>query len=295
MTGRPTSNDKPAGSPVAPQARYWNSPATAHWVTLQQRLDALFESLSYTAIDQAQPLPGEHAIDVGCGCGATVLDLARRVGASGSVTGVDVSEQMLARAAERVAAERLSQVELKLADAETHVFVPESADLVFSRLGAMFFSDPVTAFTNLRGALKPSGRMVLACPRAATENRYITAAVQAVKPLLPTGSIPAAKPDEPGMFSLADPDRVRRILGAAGFRDVTLLPRDESMNLAGPGGAADAAAFSLQFGPMTRVQQDSGPELQRAILDAVTEAYRQLEGPQGIVLAGAFWIIVAHP
>jgi hypothetical protein len=43
------------------------------------------------------------------------------------------------------------------------------------------------------------------------------------------------------------------------------------------------------------VQQDSGPELQRAILDAVTEAYRQLEGPQGIVLAGAFWIIVAHP
>jgi len=192
-------------------------------------------------------------------------------------------------------AEGLSQVELKLADAETCAFAPESVDLVFSRLGIMFFSNPVAAFTNLRVALKSSGRMVLACPRTAAENRYISAAVQAAQPLLPPGAIPVSKPDEPGMFSFADPDRVRRILKAAGFHDVALLPRDEFMRVGGPGGAADAADFSLQFGPMTRVRHDSGPELQKAILGAVTEAYRQIEGPQGIELAGAFWIIVARP
>lgn len=285
----------PAVGPEAPQARYWNSPATAHWVTLQERLDALFAPLSRAAIDHARPLPGEHVLDVGCGCGATVLELARRVGLAGSVTGVDVSAHMLARAKERISAEGLSQVTLTLADAATQPFMPGSIDLVFSRLGIMFFSDPVAAFANLRRALKLSGRVVLACPRTPAENQYITAAVQAARPLLPPGALPTSAPDEPGMFSFADPGRVRRILEGAGFREVSLQPYDELMHLGGPGGAADAAAFSIQFGPLTRVRADAGPQLQQSILEAVTMAYRRLEGPQGIMLEGAFWIVTARP
>jgi SAM-dependent methyltransferase len=285
----------PADVPGAAQASYWNSPATAPWVALQERLDALLAPLSRAALERAAPLPGEHALDVGCGCGATVLELARRVGPSGRVQGVDISAQMLERAKERAAAQGLTEIALTLADAAIHAFTPAGFDLVFSRLGVMFFGDPVAAFANLHRALKSSGRLVFLCCRSPAENRYITAAVQAARPLLPPGAMPIPGPEEPGMFSLADPDRVRRVLESAGFRDVALVPHDERMRLAGPGGAAEAAAFSLQFGPLTRVMDEGGPELSEAILAAVTEAYRGLEGPDGIVLDGAFWIVIARP
>jgi SAM-dependent methyltransferase len=279
----------------ARQVRYWNSPATAPWVTWQERLDEMFAPLTNAAMDLAKPAPGEQVLDVGCGCGATVLELARRVGIAGRVRGIDISAPMLARAENRVTAAEITGVTLTLADAATYAFEPASLDLVFSRVGVMFFGDPIGAFGNLRRALKPSGRMVFLCCRSAAENRYITTAVQAAQPLLPPGATPIPGPEEPGMFSLADPARVRRILGAAGFRDVDLQPLDQRMRLAGPGGAADGAAFSLQFGPLTRVLGEAGPALQQSILDAVTETYRRLEQPEGIMLDGAFWIVTAHP
>ncbi len=82
----------------AQQARYWNSDVTAPWVTLQDRLDALFGRFSDAALAAAKPQPGERVIDVGCGCGATTLDLARAVGGAGHVQGVDISGPMLAHA-----------------------------------------------------------------------------------------------------------------------------------------------------------------------------------------------------
>lgn len=223
--------------------------------------------------------------------------LAQRVGAAGHVEGVDISAPMLARAAERVAAAGLAHVTLTVADAATRGFTPGTLDLVCSRLGVMFFGDPVAAFANLRRALKPEGRMVFLCCRAAVENAYITTAVQAARPLLPPGTAPVPGPGEPGMFSLADPARIRHILAAAGFRDVDLQPYDEAMMLAGPGpdAAVDAAAFSIQFGPLTRVMDDATPARAQAVREAVAQCYRDLEGPEGIALAGAFWIVTARP
>ena len=207
----------------AQQSRYWNSPVTAPWVTLQDSLDLLFGPLSNAALGHVMPQPGEYVVDVGCGCGATSLELARKVGLGGRVHGVDISAPMLAHAKERAATERLAQVTFTLADAATYRFPSVRHDLIFSRLGAMFFGDPVAAFANLRAALKPTGRMILACPRSAAENRYISVAVQAARPLLPAGAITSPGPGQPGMFSLADSESVRSILGSAGFRDVALV------------------------------------------------------------------------
>lgn len=293
----PKDRSPPDGGPDARQLHYWNSPATAPWVTLQDRLDALFAPLSDATLRRAAPAAGEHALDVGCGCGATVLELARRVGASGRVQGVDISAPMLARAAERIAAAGLSQATVTLADAATHAFAPQTFDLVLSRLGVMFFGDPLAAFAHLRRALKPTGRMVFLCCRTPAENTYITTAVRVALPLLPAGAMPVPGPEEPGMFSLADPVRVRRILEGAGFRDIVLHAHDQRMRLTGPGpnAAAEAAAFSLQFGPLTRVLGEAAPARQQAVLAAVTEAYRHIEGPDGIMIDGAFWIVSANP
>ena len=103
--------------PNAAQVAYWNSPATAGWLAEQERIDALFAPLTEAALDRAAPATGERAVDVGCGCGATVLALAGRVGPGGGVLGLDVSERMVARARERVAEEGLRQARVELADA----------------------------------------------------------------------------------------------------------------------------------------------------------------------------------
>jgi len=279
----------------ARMARYWNSPATAPWVTLQDRLDGLLAPAGAAALRQANPEAGEHVLDVGCGCGATTLEIAGAVSNRGRVFGVDVSEQMLARARERIVEKQLAQAGLALADAGTYSFEPQAYDLIYSRLGIMFFADPIAAFANLRSALKPSGRMTFLCCRTPAENTYISTAVQAARPLLPPDAVPVPGPEEPGMFSLADPSRIQHILAHAGFREIELLRHDERMRLAGPGGVVEAAEFSLQFGPLTRVLSEMAPALREAVLSKVSDVYRQIEGPEGLVLQGAFWIASARP
>ena len=289
-----TSSTESADSRRAQFTRYWNSPAAVAWVTLQDRLDAMFKEVSSAALDVANPTRGEQALDVGCGCGGTTLDLARRVATSGHVTGVDISAPMLERARERAAKADLGNVTLTLADAGAHPFPPASFDVVFSRVGVMFFAEPVAAFANLRQALRPSGRMVFLSCRSAAENHYITTAVDAAMPLLtnvPPGLLGVNNP----MFSLAGAAHTRALLESAGFREVTLQPLDGKMLLGGPGAAADAAAFSLQFGPLTRVLTEATPAVRGSILQAVTDSYRRLEGPAGIALDGAFWIVSARP
>ena len=64
--------------------------------------------------------------------------------------GVDISEQQLGLARQRVAAAGATQVQLVLDDAATHDFARESFDLGFTRFGVMFFADPVAAFRNIR-------------------------------------------------------------------------------------------------------------------------------------------------
>ena len=90
------------GSPNTAQIAYWNSEAGPRWVAMQERMDAMLAHLMHAALDRALPTVGEAVLDIGCGCGATVLELAGRVGADGSVLGVDISAPMLGRARERV-------------------------------------------------------------------------------------------------------------------------------------------------------------------------------------------------
>ena len=262
------------------------------WVTLQARLDEMFRGLTRVALDHAAPQPGERVIDVGCGCGATLLGLARQVGKDGKVLGVDVSQPMLSRAQERIAEAGYSQAEVALADAATYTFEPNSCDLVFSRFGVMFFRDPVEAFTNLRRALTPKGRLVFAAFRPLQENPWVLVPLTAAKPLLPPITPPG--PEDPGQFAFADPERVRRILGAAGFRDVTFTPHDPDMVLAGPGGATDAAAFSAQLGPVSRALAEAAESLKQTVRNALADEFRRHDGPNGISLPAAIWIVSAR-
>ena len=277
------------GNPNLPQIDYWNSPATRAWVTLQARMDALFAPLTEVALSHAAAMPGESVLDIGCGCGATVLALAGRVGAAGRVLGVDISAPMLARAEARVAEAGMTQVELRLADVSAVDLGAAAFDLAFSRFGVMFFIDPVAAFTRLHGAMKPGGRLVFACFRPMAENAWVAVPQAAGRGLF--APPPPPGPDDPGQFAFADPARVRRILEAAGFHGLRFTPHDPAMRLGRD--AADAAALSTQIGAFSRALAHA-PEQLPALLAALVAAYAPHEGPQGVVLPGAIWLVSAR-
>jgi len=158
----------------------------------------------------ARPKPGERVLDVGCGPWATTLPYAAAVGPSGHVTGIDISEPMLSVARQRVEEQGLNNIDLILADAQTHTLPQRSYDLVTSRFGVMFFADPAAAFRNLCAALKPGGRLCMAVWAAIEENVHrklpFDIAVRRLGP--PAMSAPHA----PGPEVFSDRDYFRGVL-----------------------------------------------------------------------------------
>jgi len=182
------------------QIEFWNR-LGQRWVEYQESLDRFWHVPGDAAIKRAGVRVGEGVIDVGCGCGASTLELARLVGPTGSVLGLDVSKAMLARARERARGQRLVNVEFAHADASTYAFAGDR-DVVFSRFGVMFFREPIAAFTNLRRALGPGGRLTFVCFGDRELNTWWTVPVAAASTVV--APPPPTPPREPGPFALAE-------------------------------------------------------------------------------------------
>ena len=151
-----------------------------------------------------KPREGQHIIDIGCGCGQTTLFLASRVGVAGSVMGVDISKPMLEVALRRPRPAPNLPVTFRQLDAQTDDLGHNLFDAAFSRFGVMFFSDPATAFANIRTSLKHGGRLVFVCWRALSENPWMEVPLQAALPFLQP--VEAPDPTAPGRLHL--PTRV---------------------------------------------------------------------------------------
>ena len=140
----------------AEQLAAWDGDEGEHWSAHEERYDTATRVHSGLLVDLAAVEPGEQVLDLGCGCGATTRDAARAAG-DGAAVGIDLSSQMLDIARRRAAEEGLDNVSFVHGDAQVHAFPPATFDVVISRFGAMFFADPVAAFANVGGAMRPAG------------------------------------------------------------------------------------------------------------------------------------------
>ena len=275
--------------PNAEQITYWNDQGGPRWVRLQETLDQQLASFGHVVMDRLAIGSGERVLDVGCGCGETSLELGRRVGASGSVLGVDISTIMLERAQQR--GNGVANVRFLVADAQTYPFEAGSFDAIFSRFGVMFFNDPPAAFRNLARALTPGGRIGFHCWKALADNPWMTvplfAALQHVPPPTPP------PPNAPGPFAFADADRVRGILTEAGFAEIDFESRSDVMGV-GSGSLDEAADFALQMGPASIAIREATPETIAKVRTSVREALTPHMTADGVRLATSSWVVTAR-
>ncbi|AUX44519.1 SAM-dependent methyltransferase [Sorangium cellulosum] len=280
-----------AAGPNADQIRYWNEVAGPKWVVLHDIISAQIRPLGLLAMDHAGLAAGERVLDIGCGIGETTREIGRRVGPGGSAVGVDISAPMLDSAREAARAAGAANVTFVNADAQTAA-LPGPFDVLYSRFGVMFFAEPQAAFTNLRSALRKGGRLAFVCWRSLQENPWLLVPATAAARHLP---LPQPDPHAPGPFAFADAARVRDILSRAGFVRIHHEPIDRELSVAGGKSLDETVEFLLQMGPTASALREAQPEpeLLDRVRAEVREAIAPHQGPEGVRMAGAVWIVTA--
>ncbi|MER7140054.1 class I SAM-dependent methyltransferase [[Kitasatospora] papulosa] len=263
-------------------AEAWNGSLGRHWAAHADRYDAMLAPFDAALFDAAAIGVLDRVLDIGCGTGGTSR-AAARLAARGRVTGVDVSEPLVARARALSAHLRDGAVTFEVGDAQAHPFEPGGFDVAISRGGVMFFADPVAAFTHIGEALRPGGRLAFVCPRPAPPGGGEREALTRLASLV-GGDQAVDTSVAAAMASLSDPERTGVILEAAGFEGVSVRPVSAATRWGAD--AADAADFFLS--------RKQGPPVTDGIRAAAADVFRPYETPEGVLLEAGTWVVTAR-
>ena len=238
---------------------------------------AMGRNVTDALVECAHPRPGLKILDLASGTGEPAITLATRVGPTGQVTALDLSDELLAIAAQRARDRGLTNVSIQQADAQALPFPDNAFDLATSRFGVMFFADIDRAFTELRRVLKPGARgcFLVWGPQ---EQPYFSTGFGTVHRLIGGALLTAGGPDP---FRFSTPGSLSDALTRNGFANV----HEESRVVpwTWPGTVEEAweqqQAIATPFLPLLkRVPPDRWP----AIHAEVHGAMRHYETPEGI-------------
>jgi len=236
---------------------------------------------------------GDRVVDVGCGFGDTAIQLARRVGPTGEVVGLDCCEAFLAAGRSDAAAAGLHNVTFIEADAQTYPFQSDF-DFCFSRFGTQFFENPVAGLRNMRRSLKPGGRMAMIVWRVIEDNPWLGLPRQIVSQFLPEPG-ESARSCGPGPFSMANPETVTKQLEIAGYSDIQFERIDVPLVVGRT--VDDAIGFQLALGPAGEVYREAGEIAERRhgeIHDALVRALGRYVTDEGVVMDSSSWTVSAR-
>ncbi|HLM31993.1 MAG TPA: methyltransferase domain-containing protein [Solirubrobacterales bacterium] len=196
----------------------WNRFA-ANWDEERSFLWGATRGVSERMVAGLDPSPGDTVLELAAGTGETGFLVAERLGDDGRVISTDFAPSMVDAARRRAEELGLDRFEFRVLDAENMDLDDDSVDGVVCRFGYMLMADPAAALVETRRVLRDGGRLAFAVWASPLQNAW--AAIPGMT-MVELGYLPPPEPDGPGIFGLADPDRIRQLVTGAGFGDPTI-------------------------------------------------------------------------
>ena len=196
--------------------REWRESAP-YWDKYRDIIRAMFMPLTEALIEDAGVVKGQAVLDVAGGAGEPSLTIAETVGPEGSVTCTDFAPEMVAAANAAAARRGITNVNFRQCSADSLPFADGAFDVAVSRLGAMFFPDPVAALREMLRVLKPGGSLGFVVWRAAELNPFFKVTSEVVSRYVEPAP---EEPDAPNAFRFAEPGKLAGLLKEAGAVEV---------------------------------------------------------------------------
>jgi ubiquinone/menaquinone biosynthesis C-methylase UbiE len=259
-----------------------------------QRRDALLRKgaapVTERMLELAGITAGSQVLDIASGTGEPAISAAQLAGTAGKVIGTDLTEEMLAYARSKASEAGVTNIEFHCVDGETLNFEADSFDAVTIRWGLMFMPEPASCLKLARDVMKQQGRIAIACWSAPEKNPFVGLLMQTLGKYM---EVPKPPPGTPGIFSMADPDRLQDVIAAAGFRNIELEELEISVIEVDSGATYWEAISDLAAPVMTLVNQLNN-EARRAYIEDVIQTADACKQGNTLCMRGTTWLASAE-
>jgi ubiquinone/menaquinone biosynthesis C-methylase UbiE len=189
----------------------------------------LFGPWATLLVQAADPRPGERVLDVGCGTGIVARQVASRLGAGDTITGLDLSPNMLAVARATAAQEGVEFIEWREGSAEQLPFPGSSFDLVLCQFALMFFADKAAAIAEIRRVVTGTGRVLVSVWQGLDRHPFYQTLHDVIQRRLGMSALQ-------DIFALGSADELRALVMGVGFRRVEIEPISMTARFPNPDG-----------------------------------------------------------
>ena len=274
------------------QKDFWSGKGGDIWVERQNAMDTMLSPLGEAALNKLNFNEEENVLDIGCGCGHTTLNIAKRIGPSGNVTGLDISEPMLKRAKESAFEMSITNTLFKCVDVQTEDLGDQIYSAAFSRFGVMFFEDSIAAFKNINKSLISGGYLSFVCWQSPAVNPWQSLFIQEVKKFL---DLPSPPPRSPGPFAFMESEYVSSILEESKFQDITIEGHEAEVNMFSGRSLSDSVKDYIAINPVvTQMLKESSENQIAEIVNSGIEAFSPYYSAKGLIFPSATWLVTAR-
>ena len=274
------------------QKDFWSGKGGDIWVERQNAMDTMLSPLGEAALNKLNFNEKENVLDIGCGCGHTTLNIAERIGPSGNVTGLDISEPMLKRAKESAVEMSLTNTSFKCVDVQTEDLGEAIYSTAFSRFGVMFFEDSIAAFKNINKSLISGGCLSFVCWQSPEVNPWQSLFIQEIKKFL---ELPSPPPRSPGPFAFMESEYVSSILEESKFQDITIEGYETEVNMFSGRSLSDSVKDYISINPVvTQMLKESSENQIAEIVNSGIEAFSPYYSEKGLIFPSATWLVTAR-
>ncbi len=275
----------------AAQTQRWNGESGRYWIANRKRHLAEHQHLVPHLFSAAGISPGDHVLDIGCGCGETTVAAARAAGGAeagpgGFAIGLDLSRPMLAVARRLAMQAEVSNTGFVQGDAQTCPLRQGSCNVMISSFGVMFFEHPAAAFTRIANAIRRSGRLAFLCWQHDRFNELLAIPLHAFGAYMQL-------PNSTASDLFVDPQQVTGLLSITGWKNIETRAVNESAWMGSD--VADVMGYVRGMPTIRALVDRLGDEaIAERAFATIAEHYARRQRPDGVWVRAAAWLITAN-